>query len=94
MGDTIEKISLDMKKDRLLEDLEKYKNKALEMGAAKAAVIEVKNIPVDDRIPVKVLYWLEAHARLLWRRLWAAAPGEDILDRVADLSDCATYFSE
>ena len=53
MGETIEKISLDMQKDRLLEDLEKYKQKAIEMGAAKAAVVEVKNIPVDDRIPLK-----------------------------------------
>jgi predicted metal-binding protein len=53
VGTTIEKISVDMKDDRLPEDLEKYREKAIEMGAAKAAVIKVKDIPVDDRIPLK-----------------------------------------
>ena len=53
MGKLIEKINLDMNKDRLLEDLEKYTGKAVEMGAEKAAVVKVKDIPVDDRITLK-----------------------------------------
>lgn len=38
---------------RLEGDLEKYRDKALEMGASKAKVVCVEDVPVDERIPLK-----------------------------------------
>ncbi|MCL4500376.1 MAG: DUF2284 domain-containing protein [Deltaproteobacteria bacterium] len=49
----IDKITLDMHAERLAQDLERYAQKALEMGASKAAVIKAEDIPVDERITLK-----------------------------------------
>lgn len=53
MGNAIEKITVDMQAAKLPEHLEKYKEKALEWGASKAAVIKAEDIVVDERIPLK-----------------------------------------
>ena len=50
---TIKKIRSDMNVSQLETDLEKYKLKALDLGASKAAIIRVENIPVDERITLK-----------------------------------------
>jgi len=53
MAKKIEKIRVDMHAGRLQEDLEKYRHKALEMGATQAAVIKTADIPVDERVTLK-----------------------------------------
>jgi predicted metal-binding protein len=53
MSRTIEKITVDMQAARLPQDLERYVQKALEMGATHAAVIKAEEIPVDERITMK-----------------------------------------
>ncbi|MFO7965278.1 MAG: DUF2284 domain-containing protein [Desulfobacterales bacterium] len=53
MAQTIEKITLSMQAEKLQEHLEKYKEKALELGATKAAVITAEDIIVDDRVVLK-----------------------------------------
>ncbi len=53
MAKTIEKITVDMHAERLAQDLERYVQKALEMGASHAAVIKAEEIPVDERITLK-----------------------------------------
>lgn len=49
----IEKVTRDMREDRLQADLEKYRRKALAMGAAHAVVLSARDIVVDERVPVK-----------------------------------------
>ncbi len=49
----IEKIRVDMQEARLTGDLERYRKKALELGASEALVVKVKDIPVDDRVALK-----------------------------------------
>ena len=53
MGDRIEKISVGMQAGRLLEDLERYRRRALELGATDARVVKAEDIPVDDRVTLK-----------------------------------------
>lgn len=53
MSKKVEKIRVDMNESRLLDDLERYKEKALELGATKAKVIDAREIPVDDRVTLK-----------------------------------------
>jgi len=53
MDKKIEKITGDMNAARLSEDLEKYKECALKLGATKATIVEVDKIPVDERIILK-----------------------------------------
>src|SRR5574340_602222 len=53
MAKKIEKIRVDMNAGRLPEDLEKYRLKALELGATQAAVIKTADIPVDERVTLK-----------------------------------------
>lgn len=53
MREKIEKITPDMNADRLEEDLKRYMQKALELGASKAAVLKVEDIPVDERVTLK-----------------------------------------
>jgi predicted metal-binding protein len=53
MARKIEKIRVDMNEGRLQEDLQKYRQKALELGATKAAVIKAEDIPVDERVTLK-----------------------------------------
>jgi predicted metal-binding protein len=53
MAKTIDKITVDMHAERLAQDLERYAQKALELGASQAAVIKAEDIPVDERITLK-----------------------------------------
>ena len=53
MARKIEKIRVDMQAGRLQEDLEKYRLKALELGATQAAVVKAEDIPVDERVTLK-----------------------------------------
>jgi predicted metal-binding protein len=45
----VEKITVDMQKARLTQDLERYRQQALELGATQAAIVETREIPVDER---------------------------------------------
>jgi predicted metal-binding protein len=49
----IEKIDLQPKDDKLNEDLKRYREKALELGATKAEIIKASDIPVDERVTLK-----------------------------------------
>jgi predicted metal-binding protein len=49
----IERINLNRQTAQIPQDLEKYRQKALEMGATQAKLIPVQEIPVDDRVPLK-----------------------------------------
>jgi predicted metal-binding protein len=49
----IEKIRLDKTEDEVREDLKKYHEKALAIGAARAKIVSASDIPVDDRVPLK-----------------------------------------
>ncbi len=53
MTKRVGRITIDMNAARLQEDLEKYKVKALELGASRAAIVRVHEIPVDERIVLK-----------------------------------------
>ena len=53
MGKKVEKITVDSQAGRLPQDLERYVQKALELGATHAAVIKADEIPVDERVTLK-----------------------------------------
>jgi hypothetical protein len=53
MSRKVEKITVDLQAARLPQDLERYVQKALEMGATRAAVIKAEEIPVDERVTLK-----------------------------------------
>jgi predicted metal-binding protein len=53
MSRKVEKITVDRQEGRLPQDLERYVQKALEMGATHAAVVEASDIPVDERVTLK-----------------------------------------
>jgi predicted metal-binding protein len=53
MPGNVEKITMDMQAGRLPQDLERYAQKALGLGATQAKVIEVADIPVDERVTLK-----------------------------------------
>lgn len=53
MGRKVEKITVDMKAGRLQEDLEAYKEKAMALGATQAAIVNAKDIIVDERVVLK-----------------------------------------
>jgi predicted metal-binding protein len=53
MGQMIEKVTVDMQAGKLPDHLERYRKKAIELGASKAAVIKAEDIIVDERIPLK-----------------------------------------
>jgi predicted metal-binding protein len=53
MAKKIEKIRVDMNEARLQEDLEKYRQQALELGATRAAIVKTEEIPVDERVTLK-----------------------------------------
>lgn len=53
MSRTVEKITVDRQEARLPQDLERYVQKALEMGATRAAVVRAEDIPVDERVTLK-----------------------------------------
>jgi predicted metal-binding protein len=53
MGDPISKISVDRHEGALPEDLRRYCERALALGATQARVIATSDIPVDERITLK-----------------------------------------
>ena len=50
---TTRKIRTDMHQAQLSADLERYMQKALELGASQAKIVRAGEIPVDERIPMK-----------------------------------------
>ncbi len=50
---TIRKIRADMNEAQLSSDLEKYRLRAIELGASNARIVKAEEIPVDERIPMK-----------------------------------------
>jgi predicted metal-binding protein len=53
MGKTVRKAAVDMYEDRLLADLERYRERALELGATQAKIVKAEDIPVDERVTLK-----------------------------------------
>jgi len=53
MERTIGKIRLDPTEAEVQENLVRYRDKVLEMGASHAAIVPVDQIPVDDRVTLK-----------------------------------------
>jgi len=53
MSEEAIRVDTDKRNGNLTEDLERYREQALELGANQAAVVNVKDIPVDSRIPNK-----------------------------------------
>ena len=53
MGRKVEKITIDMNESRLQQDLKKYCDKAIEMGAANVKIVRADEIPVDERVTLK-----------------------------------------
>jgi predicted metal-binding protein len=53
MGRNVEKITVDMQAERLPQDLERYRQQALDLGATQAAIVKVEDIPVDERVVLK-----------------------------------------
>jgi predicted metal-binding protein len=49
----VDKITVDMNATRLAEDLIRYREKALELGATNAAIVKTEDIPVDERVTLK-----------------------------------------
>lgn len=50
---TIKKITVDMNAQLLDRDLDRYVEKALEVGATRAKVVRAEDIPVDERVTLK-----------------------------------------
>ena len=50
---TIGKVRADMNEARLGANLERYKKKALELGASNAGIVRADQIPVDERVTMK-----------------------------------------
>ena len=53
MDRTVNKISVDMQGAQLMGHLETYRDKAIELGATRAAIVKVEEIPVDERVTLK-----------------------------------------
>lgn len=53
MDKPVEKIQVDMQEAHLPQDMEKYVARALEMGASRAKIVNVAEIPVDERVTLK-----------------------------------------
>ena len=53
MHEKPEKITVDMNEVSLQEHLEKYRQKALELGVDQAAIVRAEDIPVDERVSLK-----------------------------------------
>ena len=53
MGQERKKISVDIDEVQLEQDLERYKDKALELGASRARIVKADEIPVDERVTLK-----------------------------------------
>ncbi len=53
MGKKVSRITVDRNEPSLQDDLSRYCEKALELGATKVAIVPVEDIPVDERITLK-----------------------------------------
>ncbi|MGB8992852.1 MAG: DUF2284 domain-containing protein [Desulfobaccales bacterium] len=53
MGRKVRKIAVDMYEDRLPQDLERYRDLALKLGATQAKIVKAEDIPVDERVTLK-----------------------------------------
>ena len=53
MENQIAKIGTFLDESKLLKDLERYKEKTFELGAANAKIVKPEEIPVDERVPLK-----------------------------------------
>ena len=53
MGREPKKITLVVDEDRIAGDLRKYREKAVELGATRARIVRVDEIPVDERVTMK-----------------------------------------
>lgn len=53
MGKKIGKITVDRNEASLQDDLQRYCQKALELGATNAKIVAVEDIPVDEKITLK-----------------------------------------
>lgn len=53
MAGKVKKISLEKTESEIKKDLKRYQKKALLMGATQAKIVSTKEIPVDDRVPLK-----------------------------------------
>lgn len=49
----VRKIRVDMNEAQLSGDLERYKQKALDLGASNASIVRADQIPVDERVTLK-----------------------------------------
>ena len=53
MSRKVAKVKVDMRGSQLMEDLERYQKKSLELGASKAKIIKTKDIPAEEAVVVK-----------------------------------------
>jgi predicted metal-binding protein len=53
MKEKIERIAIDVTEEQLKDDLQRYKDKAIELGATRAEVIGARDIIVEDRVVMK-----------------------------------------
>jgi len=53
MGRKLKKITPDPEETRIADDLQRYQDKALELGATSARIVRADEIPVDDRVTMK-----------------------------------------
>jgi predicted metal-binding protein len=49
----VDRITVDMNAGRLSEDLDRYRQRALELGATQARIVTAEEIPVDERVTLK-----------------------------------------
>jgi predicted metal-binding protein len=49
----VRKIAVDMYEGRLQQDLERYRELALQLGATQAKIVRTADIPVDERVTLK-----------------------------------------
>ena len=53
MEQQIKKINVDISETQIQHDLERYINKALELGASRAKILKADEIPIDERVVLK-----------------------------------------
>ena len=53
MAKAVRKISLEIDEQQLKSDLDRYRQKVLELGATEAAIVRAADVPVDDRVALK-----------------------------------------
>ncbi|HOI96645.1 MAG TPA: DUF2284 domain-containing protein [Syntrophobacter fumaroxidans] len=53
MEHNVRKITVDMNEGKLKEDLDRYRDRAVELGASRAIVVRAEAIPVDERVTLK-----------------------------------------